>query len=112
VTTDDYSLGVMKPGHLLWPVFCQLLETACEFHAAWEPEPGYAFAPGADGEPGTAWRCPGERNRPRTVGLLRMMGASTEEVLAALDHYDEHGGHCDCEILFNVEASDTGGDSA
>jgi hypothetical protein len=39
-----------------------------------------------------------------------MMGASTEEVLAALDHYDEHGGHCDCEILFNAELSDTGGD--
>jgi hypothetical protein len=33
------------------------------------------------------------------------MGFGLDDVVASLDYFNEHGGHCDCEILFNVDAT-------
>jgi len=103
MTDVPEGLGVMTPEHVLWALFVELLERACQFHPTPEPEEGFAFQSGVYGDLGVAWRCPGERNRPRATAILRMMGATDEQVLAALDYFDEHGGYCDCEIVFNVE---------
>jgi hypothetical protein len=31
------------------------------------------------------------------------MGLSREAVAASLAYFDEHGGYCDCEAVFNVD---------
>jgi hypothetical protein len=31
------------------------------------------------------------------------MGATDEDLLVTLDHFDANGGYCDCEILLNVD---------
>ena len=44
--------------------------------------------------------CDGESSRPKATALLRDYDVDVE---ASLAYFEEHGGHCDCEIVFNVE---------
>ena len=82
--------AVMTPEHSRWEEFCKRLAG---------PE-GCNFKTGAK-HGTTMWKCAGGDDKTFATKILKAMGMS---VAASLAYFDEHGGHCDCEILFNVGA--------
>lgn len=46
------------------------------------------------------FKCDATRERPRATKILEAMGDI--DVPGSLRFFDEHGGYCDCEILWNV----------
>ena len=50
---------------------------------------------------GPTWLCEGGDDKTFATKILRSMGGI--DVQATLKRCHEYGGHCDCEILFNVE---------
>lgn len=81
-------MHIMKPGHPLWQEFCDKLEG---------PE-GCNFREDNDGK--TIWNCPGGYEKPKATAILETM--ADVDINASLKFFTAHGGHCDCEILFNV----------
>ena len=78
----------MEPGHLRWEEFERRLEG---------PE-GCNFRKDENGE--IIWDCDDwTHEKPKTRAILSAMGMDVEGSLA---YFDEEGGHCDCEVLFNV----------
>lgn len=47
------------------------------------------------------WQCDGERNRPLATAIMQKIG--NVDIEASKEYFDNHGGYCDCEILFNVK---------
>jgi hypothetical protein len=39
---------------------------------------------------------------------MQHMGLSRGAIAASLSYFEEHGGYCDCEVLFNVDQSEFG----
>lgn len=54
-------------------------------------------------DPDFKFTCDGTVERPRARLILARMGLSAEAVEASMGYFAEHGGYCDCEILFNVD---------
>ena len=79
---------VMTPKHPRWEEFCNRLAG---------PE-GCDFKKKPDGD--ATWTCAGGNDKTFATKILKAMNM---DVAASLAHFDEHGGHCDCEILFNVQ---------
>lgn len=74
----------MTPQHFRWPEFINRLKG---------PE-GCNFAEDEDGK--ITWDCNG-------LGLAAAILSSMDmDIEASLEYFREHGGHCDCEIVFNV----------
>jgi hypothetical protein len=69
----------------------QLERLGDELHDALNPR-----GEGAD----VTWEC--EHDHVRTIRILDGMGLSWEEIDAAVAELTGLGGHCDCEVLFNV----------
>jgi len=46
------------------------------------------------------WQCSGKSERPFATNILEKMG--NIDIPATMEYFEEHGGFCDCEILFNV----------
>lgn len=46
------------------------------------------------------WKCAGGNDKSLAAGILLRMGDI--DIPASLVYFEEHGGHCDCEIIFNV----------
>ena len=86
---------MMTPEHPRWDEFCDRLQG---------PE-GCDFTEAANGLKAT-WTC--NHDRTFAIEILFAMGFSEEAVVASLDYFDDHGGHCDCEILFNVDVAAEG----
>lgn len=87
------SLGTMTPNHARWDEFSELLAG-----------PGYCnFREKGAGD--HTWDCDNTHNRPLARRALASMGATLEDIENSLADFSQHGGHCDCEILFNVEDS-------
>ena len=78
---------VMAPNNNRWDEFIEILggPTGCNFHK------------NASGH--ITWNCDASRNRPIARNILEEMGMDVEQSLL---YFEEHGGYCDCEILFNV----------
>ena len=78
---------VMTPDNARWDEFVVRLEgpEGCNFHK--------------DDEGDTLWTCKAKIERPLARKLLEKMGMDIEE---SLNYFNDHGGYCDCEILFNV----------
>jgi hypothetical protein len=91
---------MLTPEHLLWPEFCHRLggEEGCNFQG--------------EGE-NITWTCKGGANQDYSRAILQTMARI--DVDATLRYFSENGGHCDCQVLFNVDrsedASPEGGDS-
>ena len=76
-------------------------------HERWEefvtrlsgPE-GCNFQRDANGK--VTWKCAGGTDKSFALAALQQMGGDID-IPATLANFDEHGGHCDCEILFNVD---------
>ena len=81
-------IEIMTPKHPRWDEFYERLEG---------PE-GCDFQEDSNGK--ITWKCGGGNNRQKSKAILANMGF---DVQASLDYFTEHGGHWDCEILFNVE---------
>jgi len=79
----------MQPSHPLWDEFCRRLEG---------PE-GCDFREGENGEI-VWWTCKGGRDQSLATAILKSM--PDVDWQKSLEYFTEHGGHCDCEILFNV----------
>jgi len=86
-------MEIMTPDHPRWNEFTARLQgpEGCNFH---EKEPGNPES--------MTWRCKGEENKPFARAILKSMGGI--DIKASLKFFEENGGHCDCEILFNLSA--------
>ena len=79
---------VMNPLHPRWREFLKQLEG---------PQ-GCNFKENKDGP--ITWRCNGGRDKSFAIAIMqRMEDVAIEE---SLDYFETNGGHCDCEILFNL----------
>lgn len=84
----EQPLAILTPEHPLWPDFCNRLAgpEACNFQ----------------GEvPNTTWTCKGGRNQDFSRAILQTMPGV--DVDGTLEYFSQNGGHCDCEVLFNVD---------
>jgi len=79
---------IMNPHHFDWYKFIDKLvgPEGCNFR---------------DGEKGTTWNCKGghDKSLSRKILLKYWKGVS---LLKTFAYFDDHGGHCDCEVVFNV----------
>lgn len=84
-------MEVMTVHHPRWKEFAEALEGSryCNFHEA---------VPGDKSS--VTWTCLRGHRRPFARALLAEMG--NFDVEASLEYFERNGGHCDCEILFNV----------
>lgn len=78
---------LMQPSHKNWRKFCDELEgpNGCNFK---------------EGANGITFSCNNDGYRPKARAILSRMGADVER---SLEYFDQNGGYCDCEILFNVD---------
>lgn len=85
--------NVMTPEHPDWEAFCDLLAgpEGCDFKNTDNPDE-------------TAWKCDKSSERPLTRGILakHFPRIDVEKTLA---FFDQRGGYCDCEVIWNVEDS-------
>lgn len=51
--------------------------------------------------PDVTWICKGGTNQDLSTAILQTMTGI--DVDATLRYFAENGGHCDCEVLFNVD---------
>jgi hypothetical protein len=92
------DVQLMSPSHPQWDEFLGKLDgpQGCNFHLA---------VP--DDQKSLRWTCFSGKERPLSRRILAEMGLTPMEIEASLSYFSEHGGCCDCEILFNVgSASD------
>jgi hypothetical protein len=83
------KLQIMTTKHPRWNEFTQRLggPEGCNFHD--DPATGQM-----------AWTCEGGSDKTLAAAILAKMGGI--DVPASLEYFEENGGFCDCEILFNV----------
>jgi hypothetical protein len=82
----------MTPDHDRWEEFLDRLGG---------PE-GCDFQENEDGPP-TSICDPSDLTKPACRRIMRRMGLSRREIAASLAYFEQHGGYCDCEVLFNVD---------
>lgn len=89
---------VLVTAHPRWREFAGRLTgpEGCDFH---EDEHGAAV-----------WRCDGTPARARSILRSMNVAADPVDVDGTLAYCASNGGHCDCEILFNVDPETTGTD--
>ncbi len=86
----------MIPDHPRWQEFIQRLEgpEGCNFQGEYDDE-------GQLIPDSVTWECAGGEDKSKATAILKTMPAI--DVTASLAFFEEHGGFCDCEIVFNVE---------
>lgn len=90
------SAKLMTPDHDRWHGFRTRLEGPA----------GCNFTEQVPGDPSTAhWSCGGGNDLSKSRAILLSMGYSSAFTDRSLEFFSAHGGHCDCEVLFNVEDS-------
>lgn len=92
IATAEVMARIMTPEHPRWREFLKRLEgpEGCNFRLEGED---------------CNWNCTGQDDRPYSRAILADMGGL--DVEGTLRYFDQHGGHCDCEVVFNVEPDDT-----
>jgi len=86
--TMDKTLEIMTPDHEKWEDFVAVLEG----------EDGCSFFEDEKGK--TTWKCKGGNDQTFARKILSLY--DDIDVEGSLKYFTEHGGHCDCEILWNV----------
>lgn len=75
----------------------------CRSHPRWTEFLDRLAGPeGCDFKEDGSWRCAGGYDKTYATAIMRDMGLSETEIAYSLVDFEDHGGHCDCEILFNV----------
>lgn len=79
---------ILTVDHHRWDEFAGILEgpDCCDFRKDEKGE--------------TRWKCAGGKDKSMAEEVLRDMGGFN--IPRTFEHFDRHGGYCDCEILFNV----------
>ena len=87
--------GALTAESVLWDDFYDQMQgpRGCDFR---ERVPGDSNT--------ITWKCDNTPNRPIARRVLAAMGYSRAQVELSLAYFQAYGGHCDCEILFNVKA--------
>ena len=80
---------IMSPDHPEWKRFMDLL---------YGPE-GCNFRQGVDGE--TTWNCDG-LTLTYTGAILKKYFPDVD-IAETVKYFEEHGGYCDCEVIWNVD---------
>ena len=83
------ELELMTPEHPLWEEFISRLEG---------PE-GCDFKDDENGD--IVWKCAGGMDQTYAEKILKTM--KNIDVESSLQFMRDNGGHCDCEIIFNVD---------
>jgi len=78
----------MTPEHPKWNIFIQMMEgkKGCNFRI--KRNGNYS------------WICLGDKNKPIAKKILKIIG--NIDIEGSMKYFDENGGYCDCEILFNL----------
>ena len=86
----DLIPAVLTPAHPLWDEFCTRLEgpEGCDFQ-------GEAT--------NVTCKCKAGSNQDFSRAILTTMPGI--DVEGTLEYFSAHRGHCDCEVLFNVDPS-------
>ena len=50
----------------------------------------------------TSWTCFGGDDKRFCSRILASMGLPERATAASLAYFEDHGGHCDCEVVFNL----------
>ena len=84
-------MNVMQPYHPQWETFCDRLSGSegCDFQE--------------DKDRGFTWCCGGGNDQSKSRAILETMDGLNIDL--SLRVFTACGGHCDCEVLFNVEDS-------
>ena len=84
-------MEIMNKDHELWNEFIKRLEgpEGCNFRRTDPDDPKT-----------TRWRCGGGDNKDFAVAILKTM--PDINIKKSLKFFEDNGGFCDCEILFNV----------
>ena len=56
---------------------------------------------GCDFQERGGWVCSSKMDRPFATAILEKMG--NIDIEQTMEYFNNHGGFCDCEILFNVD---------
>lgn len=90
------TLKIMTPKHPKWEEFIEILagERGCNFIEK-EPDTPESSA-------SFTWTCDNSTDRPFATAILTEMGGI--DIEKTLQYFDAAGGHCDCEIVFNVDS--------
>ena len=85
----------MTPRHPRWKRFVALLEgpEGCNFRDK---------GPDCKDRSRYTWTCNGGNDHTLARTILEGMGFSEPAIQNSLEYFTEHGGCCDCEIVFNV----------
>lgn len=83
--------NVMTTNHPEWEHFCGLLsgKEGCNFKK--------------DEKKRTTWRCAGGNDKSLATAILKTHFPNID-IKKSMAYFEKHGGFCDCEILFNVDA--------
>jgi len=83
---------VLTPQHKDWEKFCTLLEGSegCNFK---------------NSKGKFTWRCEGNHKKTYAQKILKEYFPDID-IEKTFEYFDQHGGYCDCEILFNVDIED------
>jgi hypothetical protein len=87
---------VMTPDHPRWAEFVKRLEgpEGCNFRKIWKWW-----------RRRIVFRCDGNQSKPLTRRVLSAMGFDAPSIEASCRYFEANGGHCDCEVCFNVDVS-------
>ena len=81
----------MTPEHDQWDEFIEELSGPA----------GCDFRKDASGK--TLWTCHGGNDKRLAEHILAEMGFDLDEIAASCLYFEDNGGFCDCEIVFNVD---------
>lgn len=98
-TGISWQVGrLMSPGHPEWQRFFELLEgpEGCNFRRN----------PDKYEDDNIEWDCSSKSTRYKSRAILERYFPGVD-IEATMAFFDKHGGHCDCEILWNVYQSET-----
>ncbi len=84
-------MDIMNHEHKLWDEFLERLEgpEGCNFQ---QKDPDDATT--------TTWQCAGGTSKEYATAILKTI--PDIDIDTSLAFFEDNGGHCDCEILFNV----------
>ena len=82
-------MKILTPEHDKWEEFIKRLEgpEGCDFKGETASD--------------MTWKCKGGMDKTFATAILKDM--KEFDVDATLEYFEEHGGHCDCEIIFNID---------
>jgi hypothetical protein len=93
---EEEMKQVMTPDHPYWDTFLRRLEgpEGCNFQGEYDDEDNLI-------PESVEWECAGGKDKSKASAILKTV--QDIDVSASLAFFEQYGGYCDCEIVFNVE---------